>query len=83
LAQSPSHWPVVVSHVSPCSESHTLVVVAVPVELHAVPVLPLQVPVPGWQTTQPNPLAQVCGGVSAAQFVVVRVPAAQMSATFP
>jgi hypothetical protein len=58
-------------------------VVAVPVELHAVPVLPLQVPVPGWQTTQPKPLAQVLGGVSAAQLVVVSVPALQMSATLP
>jgi hypothetical protein len=59
------------------------VVVALPVELHAVPTLPLHVPVPGWQTTQPKPGAQVSAGVSAAQFDVDSVPPLQICATLP
>jgi hypothetical protein len=57
--------------------------VPVPVELHAVPVLPLQVPVPGWQTTHPNPFAHVSAGVSMEQSVVVRHPPLQLLATLP
>jgi hypothetical protein len=45
--------------------------------------LPLQEPVPGWQTTQPKPLLHVSAGTRAAQLVVVSVPLLQIWATLP
>src|SRR5258706_12773159 len=74
-------WQRPALHVRPITGSQSLVVKPLPSLLHTVPVVPLQLPLPGVHTTQPNPSAHT--GVPPEHWATVETPLVHVVAVVP